>query len=315
MQQQRDKTVLESYWKARQRSLQNPLGKRRAVIAAFQILKGRAKKSAQPIRIIELGCGEGHILGELSRMCASNKVVIEECVGVDNQVHAIKSARLLYPQMNFLLADYAKQPLNLQPFDLVMLIGTLHEVYSANRSIESGEIDHNLGKKAVEQALSHGVRLVGDNRHLVLFDGIEHADPALEITVQFQSTVALDEFKNLAAEYQAFRLEYQRSDGNFRTTMSMHDFTRYITKTRFFNSCLWEIEKRESYQYFTDKEFKKCLGSLGVNILKLQCSSPSKISWQKRVRIETPEVEFPKEHILIVGQKLHPHALKGDGLR
>lgn len=301
--QKANKAVWESYWGERQKSLQNPLGKRRAVMAAFQLLKGLTGESLRPLRIIELGCGEGHILGELLKMCDANKIVIKDCVGVDNQAHVIENARRLYPRINFLQADYAKRPLNLQPFDLVMMVGTLHEVYSANHSVTSGEIDQNLGKRAVERALCYSARLVAGNGHMVLFDGVEHALPELKINVRFQSVDALNEFKKIAGEYEAFRLDYEEPKGDGLIRISMRDFTRYITKTRFFNSSLWEIEKRESYQYFNENEFRKYLGELGINILRLECSSPYQKDWQDRVRIETPGVDFPKENILIVGQR------------
>jgi len=305
MQKQNDENGLwENYWQQRQKSLLNPRGKRRAITFAFQLLKELARGTGHPIRIIELGCGEGHILGELLKLCTANKIAIKECVGVDYQSSAIENARRLYPQINFLVADYASQPLSLEPFDMVMLVGTLHEVYSSNYSIELGEIDNTLGKKAVKKALCHAVNLVKDNSHMVLFDGVEHSlTPDFKVTVRFQSIAALNEFRKLANEYEAFRIDYEELKPDDRIRISIHNFTRYITKTRFFNSNLWEIEKRESYQYFSKNEFKKCLGELGVNILKLQCSSPYLKDWQKRVRIETSRVNFPKENILIVGQR------------
>jgi SAM-dependent methyltransferase len=304
--QEENKALWGNYWAERQKSLRHPGGKRRAVTAAFELLKGLAGKSAKPVGIIELGCGEGHILGELLKMCEANKIPIKECVGVDNQPNAIQNARRLYPRASFLVADYANQPLNLKPFDLVMLVGTLHEVYSSNRSVASGEIDRDLGEKAVEKALRQSARLVGDKGYMVLFDGVEHSLPELKIVVNFQSTEAAEEFKQLASEYEAFHLEYEGLTPGDRVRISMHDFTRYITKTRFFNTNLWEIEKRESYQYFSANEFKKKLGGAGLKVLTLQCFSPRQKDWHRRVRIETPGVDFPKENILIVGQKTIP---------
>lgn len=303
-QQKENKALWENYWEERQKSLQHPDGKRRAVTAAFRLLKGIAGQSPQPGRILELGCGEGRLLGELLRMCEANKIPVGECVGVDNQPKAIECARRLYPRASFLVADYAGQPLKLKPFDLVMLVGTLHEVYSSNRSIMSGEIDRHPGKKAVEKALRQSARLVRDNGYMVLFDGVEHSSPEAKITVKFQSAEAAEEFKQLADEYEAFQLEYEGLAPGDRVRISMHDFTRYITKTRFFKTDSWEIEKRESYQYFSADEFRENFGELGFKVLTLQCSSPRQADWRKRVRIETPGVDFPEENILIVGQKL-----------
>lgn len=297
------KGLWKNYWHERQRSLRISKGKIRAVTAAFQIAERLAKKSVQPIRVIELGCGEGHILGELLKMCEANGIPIGEWIGVDNQAGIIARARRLYPQIDFLVADYASQPLGLKPFDLVLLVGTLHEVYSASRSVALREIDPVLGRKAVEQAISYCARLVADSRYIVVFDGIEHSlSNDFEVTLNFQSANALNEFRKFAGEYEAFRVRYKEVGGD-RIRISMRDFTRYITKTRFLNGDLWEIEKWESYQYFSESAFRACLRSLGIKVLKLQCSSPHLKDWRSRVRIETADVDFPKENILIVGRR------------
>lgn len=306
MQERKDRDELwESYWQERQKSLRHSQGKWGAVVAAFHVLRHRAEESGQPLRIIELGCGEGHILGELLKMCDAEGLPVEECVGVDYQADAVGSARRFYPRVNFLVADYASQPLELKPFDIVLMVGTLHEVYSSCYSPARGEIDHALGKRAVRKALRHNARLVREGGAVVLFDGVEHAlPPESEITVKFSTAAALDEFRRLAAEYEAFRLRYEELAGDGRVRLTIHSFTRYITKTRFFNSSLWEIEKRESYQYFNKSQFKECLGRLGLKVLKLQCLTPCRKDWLERVSIETPGVDFPKENILIVGQKV-----------
>lgn len=310
-QQQENQALWASYWGERQRSLQNPLGKRRAVIAAFQLLRRLARKFAQPVRIIELGCGEGHVLAELLKLCTANKIAVESAVGVDNQAQIIESARRVYPQIDFVVADYAREPLDLRPFDLVLLVGTLHEVFSSNYSRTLGEIDRRLGKQAVKQALERSARMVGDNRSIVLFDGVESALPDFKITVKFQSSDSLEEFRNLVSNYEAFRLDYEELEEVDRIRISLHDFTRYITKTRFFNSSLWEIEKRESYQYFNEEEFRKALGAVGFDILELQCSSPYQEDWRNRVSIETSGADFPQENILIVAQRKTQRALEG----
>jgi ubiquinone/menaquinone biosynthesis C-methylase UbiE len=304
MQRQSEKQSLwEDYWRERHKSLQNSRGKREAVTTAFQVLKELVNGSARPIRIIELGCGEGHILGELMKLCTANKILVEECAGIDNNPGAIESARKLYPDITFSVANYAADPLRLEPFDLVLLVGTLHEVYSANYSMALGEIDQALGKKAVESALSQSARLVGRNGYLVLFDGIEHPlKPDFKITTRFKSTEALQEFRRFAAEYEAFHVYYQEVGRSDRIRVSIRDFTRYITKTRFINSRLWEVEKRESYQYFNEVEFRRTLGALGLELVKLECSSPCEKDWQNRVRIETRGADFPKESVLIVGR-------------
>lgn len=293
-----------NYWRERQNSLQNPQGKMRAVTAAYETLEKLRNDLKRPLRIIELGCGEGHILGDVLRICADNRIPIEKSVGVDNQVDAIRSAGEIYPRTNFIVADYTTQILRLEPFDLVMMIGTLHEVYSSNYSKISEEIDHEHGQKAVVSALFNNLHLVKDNGYILLFDGVEHSLPLNHsITIKFHSDDSLNEFKKFADEYKAFHIRYKYLNLKNCIEVSIRDFTRYITKTRFINSNLWEIEKWESYQYFTENEFRKWFDYIGLRIIKLSTASPYEKDWQQRVKIKTPRLDFPKENILIIGQK------------
>lgn len=304
MQQVQTRTLWENYWLERQNSLRISEGKGRAAAAAFELLRGVVGEGGRAIRMLELGCGEGHILGHLSELCASEGMAVPECVGVDYEPGAIESARRLYPGVSFFVADYAGSPPNLEPFDLVLLIGTLHEVYSSNYSVPSGGIDRALGKEAVRKALRGVLPLVAPGGHLVLFDGVEHdQSPDSEVEVSFRSHAALNEFRKFAAEYEAFRVGYEELEPNGRVRMSVHSFTRYITKTRFINGDLWEIERRESYQYFSADEFRECLAEAGLGTLKFERLSPHRRDWEERVEIKTAGVDFPDEHVLIVARK------------
>ena len=126
--------------------------------------------------------------------------------------------------------------------------------------------------------------------------------PESQITIRFKNIQASDEFRKFASEYEAFRIVYDVLEPERRIRLSIRDFTRYITKTRFINTDLWNIEKRESYQYFNEDEFRRSFAELGFEVLDVQCSSPHFFEWQKRVVIESFGMTFPNEHILIVGR-------------
>lgn len=301
--QENQDSLWQDYWRERVVSLQNAQGKRSVLTTACTLVTAIASQSNQPVRILELGCGEGHILGEVVELCNERDVPVARCVGIDREAGAIENARLIYPAIDFSVADYASEPLDLPPFDLVMLVGTLHEVYSANYSTSLRGIDHAFGKQAVERALLHASQLVRSSGYLILFDGIETLIPRqFQLTVRFQSKDAWEEYEKFATEYEAFPIIYEVLEPCQRIRLSIRDFTRYITKTRFINTNLWSIERRESYQYFNEDEFRRIFVEVGFDIKQLRCSSPHLTDWQDRVTIETDGVSFPNEHILIVGQ-------------
>ncbi|HKU08335.1 MAG TPA: glycosyltransferase [Bradyrhizobium sp.] len=83
-------------------------------------------------RVLELGCGSGHMLAALQPSYG---------VGVDFSAKAVERARLLYPHLNFVLGD-VEDPATLQgiegPFDYIVLadtIGVLEDIDGTLRLI------------------------------------------------------------------------------------------------------------------------------------------------------------------------------------
>jgi 2-polyprenyl-3-methyl-5-hydroxy-6-metoxy-1,4-benzoquinol methylase len=78
-----------------------------------------------PRRVIDVGCGPGHLLRSLvDRM----PVAPEFVVGVDRSRTAIRRARALVPEGKFVVADLYRLPLDAERFDLVLSIEVLEHV-------------------------------------------------------------------------------------------------------------------------------------------------------------------------------------------
>ncbi len=54
----------EVYWDMRLQELED-LGKREAILAVSKLIRRLAERPDQPVRLLELGCGEGQIIGSL----------------------------------------------------------------------------------------------------------------------------------------------------------------------------------------------------------------------------------------------------------
>jgi SAM-dependent methyltransferase len=80
------------------------------------ILLGLAKANIDlnHMRVLEIGCGTGHILQRFLEFG------IKQGVGVDLMQHRLKSAAMKYPNIGFLLGDGAEIPCRDEMFDLVM---------------------------------------------------------------------------------------------------------------------------------------------------------------------------------------------------
>lgn len=292
------------YWEVRLQEIED-LGKREAILAASRLIRSLAEQPGQPVRLIELGCGEGQIIGALVE--AHDQVPsIHTSLGIDYKRQAIEKCRRTHPEITFIEGDLTDHDLiaKLDKFEIVLLVNVLHEVFSAAFSPELGEVVVPKGKQRVEQALLGAVEMLAPGGILVLFDGLEPSgDIQKRLRIRFSHWQARQRFDTFASEYRPFRISYVESSDPFLVEISLRDFTRYITKSIFLGKKLWQTERLESYQYFNEAEFRATLAHLGLKIVELRTLTVDYDKWRNEVEIETPDIDYPAEHILILAQK------------
>ena len=292
------------YWEVHLQEMED-LGKREAILAVSRLIRGLAVRSDQPVRILELGCGEGQIIGTLVEAHAQVRS-INASRGVDYSSRSIGKCRRNYPGMSFVEGDLTDQDLiaGLGQFEIVLLVNTLHEVFSASHSSEFGEVAVLEAKQRVERALAGAVDRLAPGGYLVLFDGLETSGDIQEsLCIRFRHWQARRRFDTFAREYRPFRISYRESSDPFVVELSYRDFTRYITKSIFLGKRLWQTERLESYQYFNETEFREAFARLGLVICELRTLTVNYEKWRSEVEIETGGVDFPAEHILILACK------------
>jgi SAM-dependent methyltransferase len=296
-------TPWDLYWELRLSALED-LGKREAILAASRLIRTLAEAPGKTARLLELGCGEGQIIGALLEAHAQAPD-IQASVGVDYRRGVVETCRRRYPGVTFMEGDFTDPALlaRLGQFDLLLLVNALHEVFSATFSPELGEVDVPRAKERVRQALGGAVGCLADGGWLVLFDGLEPPGDGQEmIRIRFQGWQARRRFETFAREFKPFRIQYRETGEAGCVELSQHDFARYIDKSIFLDKALWESERLESYQYFTEAEFRQALTGLGLTIHELRTLTVNYEKWQAEVEILTPGVEFPAEHILILAR-------------
>jgi SAM-dependent methyltransferase len=293
------------YWKNRLLPMEN-LGKRAAILAASRLIRLLASQADHPLRLLELGCGEGQVIGTLLdahfRLCAH-----QTSVGVDYNAKSLAQCRRDYPGFRCIEGDFMDSDLltGLGKFELVLLINALHEVFSDSFSPELGEINVPSAKQRVEQALAGAAGCLEPGGWLVLFDGLEPpGNPHQILRIRFHDYQIRQEFKNFVEQYHPFRIAYHEVEDPLCIELSQRDFTRYITKSIFLGKQLWETERLQSYQYCTEEEYRAMFARQGLEISELRTLTINDAKWRYRVEIDTPGTEFPEEHVLILARQV-----------
>jgi SAM-dependent methyltransferase len=293
------------YWETRLLPMEN-LGKRAAILAASELIRLLAQQADHPLRLLELGCGEGQVIGALLdahfQLCA-----IQTSVGVDYNARSLAHCQRDYPDLRCVEGDFTDSDLlaGLGKFDLVLLVNALHEVFSDNISPELDEIDIPAAKQQVEQALAGATACLDPGGWLVLFDGLEPpGDPHQTIRIRFRDSQVRQEFEDFVEQYHPLHIAYREVENLSYVELSQRDFTRYITKSIFLGKRLWETERLQSYQYYTEEEYRAAFARQGLEISELRTLTMNDEKWRYRVEIDTPGFKFPDEHVLILARRV-----------
>ncbi len=292
------------YWETRLQPMEN-LGKGAAILAASGLIRRLAQQADHALRLLELGCGEGQVIGALldahAQVCA-----IHDSVGVDYNARSLARCRRDYPSLRCIEGDFTDPSLltGLGKFDVLLLVNALHEVFSAGVRPETYESDAPAARQGVERALAGAAGCLAPAGWLVLFDGVEPpGDLRQALRIRFSDYPARQQFDTFARQYHPVQISYHQAEDPLCIELSRRDFTRYITKSIFLGKQLWETERFESYQYFSEAEYRAAFARQGLAIAELRKLTVNEDKWRHKVSIETPGIEFPDEHILILARR------------
>ena len=117
------------FWEARLRSMENQ-GKQVAIHAASRLIRTLSQKMDHPIRLLELGCGEGQVIGELMK-AHSQLLDRTASLGVDYNPTSLARCRKDYPILQVREANFKDPPFlrAIGQFEIIILVNVLHEVF------------------------------------------------------------------------------------------------------------------------------------------------------------------------------------------
>ncbi|NTV84015.1 MAG: class I SAM-dependent methyltransferase, partial [Bacteroidales bacterium] len=142
------------YWEMRLAPLEN-LGKQAAILAISRLIRTLAEQGHPPLRMLELGCGEGQVIGQLldahAQICDTRA-----SVGVDYNAQSLAVCRRDYPGFKWVEGDFTDPEIlaGLGKFDIMILVNAMHEVFSDALSADLSGMDVPAAKLRVEESLA-----------------------------------------------------------------------------------------------------------------------------------------------------------------
>lgn len=293
-------SLWKKYWQTRETNFKTFLGKKHATISLENIISsGFGNKSLDEIRILDLGCGNGFTLNHIFELF-NGQLKSKNLYGLDKNADVLSEAKLKSRQFNYINRDLLENwETDLPQFDLVFSINTFHELFSSSLI----ENEWNESKNTIENTIEKVSKTIINNGYLLLFDGVEGNDLHKDIKFKLNTVFARQAFEKFCNEYKIFDLSIKNCRENDSYSLSNRDFIRFITKLKWIFSELWEIEKNESYQYFTDVEFENTMRKFGLVIFQKEFFISDLDFWESNITIINVKNNFPWEHILITSKK------------
>ena len=188
-------------------------------------------------------------------------------------------------------------------FDVVFVVNVGHEIFSVYGREDqdtSKPVDVELGKKYVRKTMENVKPLLKPHGRLLWYDGTEVADDERDemISIRFKNKDTRKKFYRFAKEFLPKKIRFKKIlFGLFRNRvkLSKQDFLRFVCEYLYVDDPRWDVEREESWQYYSIKEAVKVLSELGFTV-RVYNFTPSRQTkrWNQDIAILTRDVDFPK---------------------
>lgn len=298
--------LLIGFYKKRGKAITLP----HIINAIYRLLEN----TSGPVRILDVGCGSGHLLTLLSQ--------VKEALNPDNRIHlyGLDKEQQLLDNINDNLksevklichdlrqfADYNYQV----DFDLIIGLNTFHEVYSSflaeaqkhSKHKQSTQDSYQQAKQKLHGVFKQVIASLSDHGIFIIYDGL--APNKMEQVVKFKikDPRFCQKLNTLCQENQLKELTYQKKGKTY--TMQMSDFYRFITTFKYIGDELWEIEKKETYAYFNQAEFQQMFEINNLTLDSLVLVNNDLGLWSSQIELIQPR-EFPFKSACLTAARKH----------
>lgn len=284
----------EDYFKYLTQKLDKNLSKNPVVSEVENLIKSIAPQE-EIVKVLEIGCFTGSLINRIYQNLDSELKGKVKTIGIDSDLEALKRGVKKYSEITFVYGQLCKNLPLFPQYDIVILSNILHEVYSGNKN--------QSPKLKVNNAIKESIKLLNDHGCLVILDGIKPENPQKRILLHTENPVSFNKFLNFSKEYKALRIKAKVLGENQIETV-VESLSAFLTKSRYMEESYWEQESNQLYQYFTEKDFRKILTKLGMEIIRLEQIKFEKKEIENQFTLIKPKIDFPPKNALIVAKVL-----------
>lgn len=186
------------------------------------------KENSPDIHILDAGCGDGRLLGELKKRGFSN------LCGIDYSERAVSFARILLPSADIKVGDLADLPYQDNYFDVVYIIETLEHIIPENIPIIIKNFNRVLkpGGKLIITVPSKNMPLLSKSKHYQHFT-IDSLSAYLKQEFDIKEIVG----QNKAQGSLLFNLIYSLLDNRFWDIKMLRIKYNLTLWPKLFNKC------------------------------------------------------------------------------
>lgn len=296
-------SLLIGFFKRRGKSLIIP----QLTFCIERILENNPTKSE--IRILDLGCGEGHllrVLNQVGKISGFSKKL--KLYGLDNDEEMLRAA----VTQNNIEAEFIKFDLRHDSltkfygfFDIVVAVNTLHEVYSTyvgeNDEFPTTKIEY--AKVKIKELIGEIAKTLTNQGSFVLYDGLaaKYERWEEEIDFEIKNPVLARYFDKAVTDFTLWHIKYRKMKSGYR--MKYRDFSWFVTTFKYLNTKLWPFESAQTYQYFSKSEFATAFHGAGLMRESIIYLSNDLGLWKNNIKIVSKKLDFPPKAIMVVGSK------------
>lgn len=290
----------ETYLEGMRISLHRGAGKSTITSYISTKVQQLLREGKEVVRIADFGSCEGDMLNQIKESFNNDSRL--EFHGFDYNKNLIDKSCKKYPDIHFHQLDINESDFSKfeEKFDIAFTVNTLHEVFSFAEYKRGTYIKRKMD---VLDALKNITSTIKHNGVFLIYDGVEsYENPKAKIMIEVKDSATEILLNKFNREYIPIKPYVRHMHGRVYE-LDLTSFTRFITKLRFLDSVLWQIEKEESYQYFTKEQFIDELWEFGFTTNTVVLLRPRLQEWKNRIKILSNGVDYPFEHILIISTK------------